>query len=105
MKHVVVLLALLPAVAVAQDLPRFDVDKYCESISQIGGGSHSLFNTCVGLEQGAYDNLTASWDGVSARIRRHCAELGAIGGGTYQMVETCVRMEQEAAGGRKTFKP
>lgn len=105
MRTVLFLLALLPAVAVAQDLPRFDVERHCEKLSQIGGGSHSMFNTCIELEQDAYDTLRARWGEVSARIRRHCGELGAIGGGSYQMVETCVEMEQEAASGRRSFKP
>lgn len=105
MRTVLFLLALLPAVAVAQDLPRFDVERHCEKLSQIGGGSHSMFNPCIELEQDAYDTLRARWGEVSARIRRHCGELGAIGGGSYQMVETCVEMEQEAASGRRSFKP
>lgn len=105
MRTVLFLLALLPAVAVAQDLPRFDVERHCEKLSQIGGGSHSMFNTCIELEQDAYYTLRARWGEVSARIRRHCGELGAIGGGSYQMVETCVEMEEEAASGRRSFKP
>ena len=105
MKKLILLAAGLPAIAVAQELPRFDVERHCEKLSQIGGGSHSMFNTCIELEQDAYDNLRERWGEVSARIRRHCGELGAIGGGSYQMVETCVEMEQEAASGRRSFKP
>jgi hypothetical protein len=97
--------ALLPAVAMAQTLPRFDVDKHCEKVSQFGGGSHTIFNSCIQLEQGSYDSIRSRWDGVSPRIRRHCSEVGAFGGGSYQILESCVTMEEDAAGGRKTFKP
>lgn len=105
MRHVFVLVALLPTVAAAQSLPRFDVEQHCEKVSRFGGGSHSIYNGCVELEQGAYDSIRARWDAVPPRIRRHCANVGAVGGGSYQILEGCVSMEEEAAGGRRSFKP
>ncbi|MBS0474741.1 MAG: hypothetical protein JSR28_06285 [Proteobacteria bacterium] len=102
-RWLIVAAAFFPALSAAQGLPRFNVEKHCEEVSKVGGGSHTIYNGCIQMEQGSYNNLRSRWDGVSARIRKHCAEVGAFGGGSYQILDGCINMEEQAAGSKKSF--
>lgn len=97
-------IALLWSVqAVAQDMPRFDVEAHCEEVAEFGGGSHQIYNGCIQIEQGAYNSLKGRWANVSSRIRNHCHEVASFGGGSYQILQGCVQMEEDAAGNRQSF--
>lgn len=87
----------------AQELPRFDAEAHCENVAQFAGGSHSIYNGCIQLEQSAYNKLRPRWENIVQGIRRHCTEVAEFGGGSYQILEGCVQMEERAAGGRKSF--
>lgn len=87
----------------ASELPRFDVEGHCEEVSQVVGGSHQIYNSCMQSEQRAYNSLKAQWPSVSGRIRGHCQEVAEVIGGSYEIMASCVRSEQSAAGQRESF--
>ena len=98
-------LALLAATpALAQEMPRYDVEGHCAEVSRMGGGSDMIRNGCIEIEQDAYNALKDAWPGLPERTRGYCAEIGAIGGGSYSILEGCVQMETDAAGNRPVFR-
>lgn len=92
-----------PLAASADELPRYDVETHCEEVAEFGGGSHSLYNSCVQMEQGSYNNLRGEWASVEAGVRQHCDEVATFTGGSYQLLESCVQMETRAGANRKSF--
>lgn len=63
-----------------------------------------IYNSCVEMEQQAYDGLKHRWSSIPAGTRSHCDEVARFGGaGSYSILESCVQMEQEAAGNSPTF--
>ncbi len=96
-------LAAAPLAAIAQDMPRFDVEAHCEEVAEFAGGSHQIFNSCIQMEQNAYNGLKGRWANVSGRIRGHCQEVAEFSGGSYQILQSCVQMEEDAAGNRQSF--
>lgn len=96
-------LAAASLAASAQDMPRFDVEAHCEQVAEFAGGSHQIFNSCIQMEQNAYNGLKARWASVGGRIRSHCQEVAQFSGGSYQILQSCVQMEEDAAGNRQSF--
>lgn len=99
----VLLLAAVPLTAVGQEVPRFDVEAHCEEVADFGGGSHQIFNSCMQMEQSAYNGLKDHWANTSGRILKHCQEVAEFSGGSYQILQSCIQMEESAAGSRETF--
>lgn len=99
------LLLWVPIMASAQQVPRFDVEAHCEELAGFGGEySNTMYNTCIDVEQSAYDGLKGQWASLPASIRNHCEELARFGGpGSYSMLETCVDMEVSAGNNRSQF--
>jgi hypothetical protein len=97
------LLIATPMLVIANDIPRFDVEGHCEEVSQVVGGSHQIFNTCVQSEQRAYNALKPQWPNISGRIRGQCQEVAEVIGGSYEIMQSCVQSEQSAAGQRESF--
>lgn len=93
----------LTSTAQAQELPRFDVEGYCEDVAEFGGGSHSIYNGCIDMEQQAYNRLKDDWPTLSARVRNYCTEIGSFGGESYSTMMGCVDMETQAASGQRGF--
>ncbi len=93
----------LASTAQAQEVPRFDVESYCEDVAEFGGGSHSIYNGCVDMEQQAYNRLKADWPSLSTRVRDYCTEIGTVGGPSYSTMQGCVDMETQAASGQSEF--
>ena len=95
---------LLPLNAFAQ-MPRYDVPAHCEEIAGVGGTySNSLYNSCMKMEQQAYDALKPRWSALNETIRRHCDEIATVAGpGSYSMLASCVEMEESAGSNRETF--
>lgn len=90
--------------AQAQTLPRYDVEEYCQELSAYGGGSPSTYNTCIEMEQDAYDDLKSVWIDTPRRIRDYCDQLARYGGESYSTLNTCVDMETEAASSPRSFR-
>jgi len=99
----VLLLSSASQLALAQDMPRFDVEAHCEEVAEFADGSHQIFNSCIQMEQNAYNGLKAHWANVGGRIRSHCQEVAQFSGGSYQILQSCVQMEEDAAGNRQSF--
>lgn len=99
----IILSLAFSSVALATDLPRFAVEGHCEEVSQVVGGSHQIFNTCVQSEQRAYNALKSRWPSISLGIRSHCQDVAEVIGGSYEIMQSCVQSEQNAAGQRESF--
>src|SRR5580693_6951226 len=86
---------------VAQDavVPKYDVKEHCKGIAGFGGTfSEMVMDSCLGMEQTAYNKLKNHWGKIAAPIRIHCDEIARFGGvGSYTVFESCVEMETGAA--------
>jgi hypothetical protein len=93
--------------AMAQQIPKFDMQAHCKKISTLGDSySATLDKTCFDMEQSAYGKLKSTWPIISSRLRNHCAEAASFGGsGSYTMLETCIEMETSAEIKNKKRKP
>ncbi len=85
------------SLAFGADLPRFDVEGYCEDI---GGGSHDMFNFCIEEEQKAYDQLRANASSLNPQTVSYCTD---IAGNSYDMLLFCIEEENDAADNRQSF--
>ena len=92
--------------AQASDLPRYDPEGYCKDVASFSGEySAMLDNSCLEMEQGAYDELKAGWGGYSAHAQSYCDEVARFGGkGSYDLLKSCIEMEEQAADNKKKFK-
>lgn len=89
--------------AVAADMPRFDVTAQCKKIASFGGPfSETTFDSCMEMEQSAYDQLKATWSTLTLDMKNQCVKIASFGGpGSYSTLQSCVEMEQEAANKNK----
>lgn len=87
----------------ASELPRYDVPAGCQEVANFGGGSHQIYNSCIQMEQAAYNNLKDRWESIAVGIRRSCIDVASFGGSSYQILESCIQMEEGAAGNPETF--
>lgn len=101
---VAVYIGMFCATASAQDIPRYDPERHCREVAEFGGGSSTIYNGCIDLEQDSYNDLRGRWAYLPARIRSHCDDVARFGGGSYQILHGCVQMEEEAAGSPRSFK-
>lgn len=101
---IAVSLHLFPGSVAAKDLPRYDVEAYCTTVSEFSGGSRMIFNGCIELEQEAYDELRATWAALPERTRSYCQEVARFGGNSYSMLQGCVDLETEAADETPVFR-
>ncbi len=100
--------AALGAVATSAraEMPYYDPNSYCRAVASFGGAfSDSTMQTCLRMEQSAYDALKSRWDQLPQHIRAYCDEVARFGGaGSYSTLETCVQMEIRAAQSNRAFK-
>lgn len=98
----------IASLALAQELPKYDVKKHCREVAGIGGTySETTYAGCMDIEQAAYDKMKPNWAGFPSRIRRHCLEVASVGGsGNYSTLSGCIELESEAGGSNpsKEFK-
>ncbi|MBB3185739.1 hypothetical protein FHR95_003332 [Halomonas fontilapidosi] len=96
---------LVSTLASAQQIPRFDVETHCEQVASFGGDfSNTLYNSCVDMEQSAYNGLKGPWASLPANVRNHCHDVASFGGpGSYTLLESCVQMEVSAGSNRSQF--
>lgn len=90
--------------AVAQNVPRYDVEKYCQRVASAVGGSAQIENACISQEQEAYDGLKSSWASVAAKTQAYCDKVARAVGGTYQIMATCIEQESSATQAKPGFK-
>lgn len=98
-------LALWSGASFAGEMPRFDVEASCEQLASLGGEfSNTMFNSCIQMEQSAYDGLKATWQTIPSGIQSQCIELAMLGGsGSYSTLDSCIAMETRAADNRASF--
>lgn len=62
-----------------------------------------IFDSCIGMEQQAYDKLKRNWFSIPARTQSYCDEVGCAGGQSNSILESCIGMEMDAAGNSPAF--
>jgi len=85
-------------------IPRYDVEGYCKNVAQVSGGSNMIFNSCMDMEQVAYDGLKTSWSDIPNKTTRYCDEVARSIGGSYEILLGCIDQEMQAAGTKKGFQ-
>ena len=104
--------AILPAIAlfmaspaaIADTIPRYDPEAYCEKVSDISGGSAMIYNGCMDMEQEAYDKRKGGWDSISPKTASYCDDVARVSGGSYMMLDGCLDMEADAVATTPGFK-
>lgn len=100
----VLLLVLVPAVAMAAAMPRYNVEAYCKNVQNVSGGSAMIYNGCIQNEQTSYNHLKATWGRLPAKVQGYCDQVGQAVGGSYLILKGCVDNEMNAMQGTKSFK-
>ncbi|RVH69248.1 hypothetical protein CN198_14295 [Sinorhizobium meliloti] len=88
----------------AQDMPRYNPADYCKKVADVSGGSSMIYNSCIEMEQNAYDRRKANWSSVSAKSRNYCDEVAGVSGGSYTILDSCIDMETDASASTPEFK-
>jgi len=88
----------------AGSIPRYDVESYCTEVMNVSGGSKTIFNGCIDMEQSAYNNLKRSWSSLPSQTRSYCDEVGRVAGGSYAIMEGCIQMENQASDNTSVFQ-
>lgn len=88
----------------ADSIPRYDPPSYCTKVSEVGGGSRSIYNGCLSMEQEAYDALKASWGGIAESAKRYCDEVARSSDASYSILKGCIDMEAEASSSEPEFR-
>lgn len=79
-------------------VPSFDIEAWCEEVSQSTGGSHVIKQGCIQNERDALQTARRMAD-PGERIRTWCEEVATSVGGSYVIYEGCIRNELEARDG------
>lgn len=92
------------SIAQAAELPRYDPNKYCERISSLSGGSATLANECIKMEQSSYNKLKNMWDSIPEKTVSYCDRLANTTGGSYTLLESCIDMEMTESNAPQKFE-
>ncbi len=103
MRRLLLLGCMLGLSAVAE-VPRYDVEGYCEKLKKVSGGSDMIYNSCIDMEQDAYNNLKPNWAIYPEETKKYCNRLGEVSGGAYSILETCIDMELEESSNKSKFE-
>lgn len=107
LKNIAVLgttIALSSFGAAAAELPRYDPPRYCETVSDVSGGSRMIYNGCIQMEQEAYDALKSTWSTLSNRTKTYCDEVARSSDSSYSILKGCIDMESDASSSTPGFK-
>lgn len=94
----------MSSAAYAAELPRYDPNSYCESVSAVSGGSAMITNECIKMEQTAYNNLKRIWESVPSKTSTYCDRVARTTGGSYSILESCIEMEISESGAPQKFQ-
>ena len=88
------------------EMPAYDPERYCKEVSSsIGVPSETLRNSCLRMEQAAYDGLKPRWDGLPTSVRGYCDGIArAVGSPSYTLLQSCVQQEQQAGDANQHFQ-
>jgi hypothetical protein len=109
-EHVVrFLLAILflgsTSIAVAQGVPKINIEPSCRAAAKGSGGLTQDFASCRGSEEAARDILVKQWKNFPVADRNSCHRLTTTGTpGTYTELLTCLEMRRDARGLREPDK-
>lgn len=80
----------------AQQFPLYDIDHYCEKITNSSGTSMgSVKRACIKEERDAYAALNANWDMHPSQVLAEC--IHRFGGeGSYTVLLACIQQEIKA---------
>lgn len=100
----VLVLAFSAPFAAKAEIPFYEVEEYCRSVSEFSGGSMMIYNGCIQMEQSSYDSLVRVWSTLPSRVRSYCDEVSRFVGGSYQILQGCVEMEMSAGNAPSQFR-
>lgn len=85
-------------------IPHYDPDEYCEQVAGAGGSySEETKQSCIEMEQQAYDSLKETWDDVPDKMQKYCDDVASSGGtSSYETLKSCIEQEEEAAEKNRT---
>ncbi len=89
---------------IAQEMPRYDPTDYCRNVSDVSGGSSSIYKSCMEMEQDAYDKQKAQWASLDIKSREYCDQVARVAGGSYSILDSCIGMEADASASTPEFK-
>ena len=89
----VIALTILTLIASANAIA-FDINSYCQEVSDAVGGSYQIEKACRKQEYKAQSKINSM--SVPSRIESYCKEVGQAVGGSYQIMEACIQQELEA---------
>ncbi len=72
----------------------YDINSYCQKVSEAVGGSYQIEKTCRTQEYHAQSKINSM--SVPSRIKNYCEEVGQSVGGSYQIMKTCIEQELNA---------
>ncbi|WP_252106664.1 MULTISPECIES: hypothetical protein [unclassified Halomonas] len=79
----------LSSLAMAADIPRFEVKAICKEIS---GGSLDTFNYCIEQEQKSYIQLSDEAESIDPRTMSYCTVRA---GDSYDFLLSCIEDESD----------
>ena len=85
----VILLALSPSIALAQEIPEYDSQAHCERVAESVAKPSAALGRCLWLEEYALDELETFWPRASGAIREECLEV-ASAEESYVALARCV---------------
>lgn len=88
------------AVAAAQPIPAFDIERHCREIAARSAPIGDV-EPCLRDEREARARLVAEWERFAPADRAHCLQLARIGvDPTYTELLTCLDVAREARAAR-----
>jgi len=98
-------LAAQLTIAIADDVPQFDIEPVCRGISQQGGLSlepnksvQQDYAGCMKSELAIRDQLVSQWPTFKAADRANCVAASSAGGlASYSGLLTCLQMAKGAS--------
>jgi hypothetical protein len=89
---IVIFLVFLPVTAVADEVPKFDIAREC----QTEGGTQGTLERCAQDEGHARDQLQPEWSQFTARDKTQCMqETMTDGSPSYVELLTCLEMARD----------
>ncbi|MBZ6076856.1 hypothetical protein [Microvirga puerhi] len=92
LRYIAVPLLFFVTPALAQQVPRLDIQSTCKAAVALDATDKSPEANCMRDETGARDELAKQWSSFAEPLRKRCIEETSIGGyPSYVEVLTCVQ--------------
>jgi hypothetical protein len=86
---------MLGTSAMAQQLPRFNVEATCKAAQPLSAEDTSPYDSCMRDETGAERQLQGTWSSADPALRERCARESQIEGTpSYVDMLTCLQIAQ-----------